>query len=673
MRKQLPKSLKMIRLDALKTLSLKILHGDTLSNGIICSLIHDVPNEPCVLKYCNDTNISDTFQLEIQTWMKFNSNPDLASINSNNNIINCCVNEAQECLISEYHSKGNLSSNLTDKDPFKVVLHIGNALASLHKKGYCHNDVAARNILISDDGDFILNDFGECEFYESTDKTNRNQGDREIHIKKDIAALAIVFIEVKTRTLIGSKDDEEKLKAQAKRKIKAKDPYKQILINAIDGIYVDVEKFTKELGERKETQDKKAVDKDKTNTRKISEEEKKSREITELLQIVESSKNELEETYGKANQILREEKSKIVDLKQQQQVDLEQKEKEKSQEIEVLRQQQQKAIEDLQQQQQTDLEQKEKLLQEKSQEIAALQQKQQAELEQKEKEKSQEIEILRQQQQAAIEYLQKQNSLWQLKSKFDRLFIGISVIFIVGLLLLICGVGMWGPTHPLTLTSLSLPKPIGTYIEVTKLPRLFIVRNLILTATPTLTLPATATPTDTLTPTNTSTPTLTPTTTPTITPTATPTNTPRPYTPIPPPPTEAPPPPVLPDICAEWLKFQEPILDTQKRYIEVIVDITNVTEIRSKYDRYDWIYTRGHNPNNRDKRLVTDDDGCNTTKDNFIEKDGHCWIQEDNNTMRLKWDYPHDLTGPYLIVLQLVYISGGPDQLTECAKEITLP
>ena len=51
----------------------------------------------------------------------------------------------------------------------EIALGIANAIAHLHNQGILHGDIYAHNILVNDNGEAVLGDFGAASFYDSTD------------------------------------------------------------------------------------------------------------------------------------------------------------------------------------------------------------------------------------------------------------------------------------------------------------------------------------------------------------------------------------------------------------------------------------------------------------------------------------------------------------------------
>lgn len=77
-------------------------------------------------------------------------------------------------LVMQYCSQGSLNARLMElgtieeKDIARITFQIGGALAYLHNKGILHQDIKPDNILIDDDGNFLLTDFGISSRLRST-------------------------------------------------------------------------------------------------------------------------------------------------------------------------------------------------------------------------------------------------------------------------------------------------------------------------------------------------------------------------------------------------------------------------------------------------------------------------------------------------------------------------
>lgn len=77
-------------------------------------------------------------------------------------------------LVMQYCSQGSLNARLMEQgtiaenDIARITFQIGGALAYLHNKGILHQDIKPDNILIDDDGNFLLTDFGISSRLRST-------------------------------------------------------------------------------------------------------------------------------------------------------------------------------------------------------------------------------------------------------------------------------------------------------------------------------------------------------------------------------------------------------------------------------------------------------------------------------------------------------------------------
>jgi len=72
-------------------------------------------------------------------------------------IAGICLDRLDEDLCSRRDNK-----NKPPLDVKRVVLDVGEALAHLHKLGYCHNDVNPQNIMVTRDDKAVLIDFDSC-------------------------------------------------------------------------------------------------------------------------------------------------------------------------------------------------------------------------------------------------------------------------------------------------------------------------------------------------------------------------------------------------------------------------------------------------------------------------------------------------------------------------------
>ena len=95
-----------------------------------------------------------------------------------------CVIEKGESifLISEYCSKGDIVSNLIENGVFdesfscKIFQQIISSLEYLHKNNICHRDIKPENILLNENSDAKLTDFGLSKYYNKNELLNTNCG-----------------------------------------------------------------------------------------------------------------------------------------------------------------------------------------------------------------------------------------------------------------------------------------------------------------------------------------------------------------------------------------------------------------------------------------------------------------------------------------------------------------
>ena len=95
-----------------------------------------------------------------------------------------CVIEKGESifLISEYCSKGDIVSNLIENGVFdesfscKILQQIISSLEYLHKNNICHRDIKPENILLNENSDAKLTDFGLSKYYNKNELLNTNCG-----------------------------------------------------------------------------------------------------------------------------------------------------------------------------------------------------------------------------------------------------------------------------------------------------------------------------------------------------------------------------------------------------------------------------------------------------------------------------------------------------------------
>ncbi|KAF9228510.1 kinase-like protein [Gyrodon lividus] len=82
-------------------------------------------------------------------------------------------------LVSPYYKNGSLkkyvtSNNLTHRDKMDLLCQFASGLAYLHKYKVIHGDIKPGNILISDNGQAVLADFGLSRLLEVSGFTTKN-------------------------------------------------------------------------------------------------------------------------------------------------------------------------------------------------------------------------------------------------------------------------------------------------------------------------------------------------------------------------------------------------------------------------------------------------------------------------------------------------------------------
>ena len=95
-----------------------------------------------------------------------------------------CVIEKTEniFIITEYCSKGDIISYLLDNDTFdessacKIFQQIISSLEYLHKNNICHRDIKPENILLTENLDAKLSDFGLSKFFKKNELLNTSCG-----------------------------------------------------------------------------------------------------------------------------------------------------------------------------------------------------------------------------------------------------------------------------------------------------------------------------------------------------------------------------------------------------------------------------------------------------------------------------------------------------------------
>ncbi|WP_410077712.1 serine/threonine-protein kinase [Ruminococcus sp.] len=111
------------------------------------------------------------FSREVQALYKLNICDNIVKILGHNNLVyvNKTSNNKEKvgCIILEYISGEALSktniSKLTSKQKFKIIKQLLSAIETAHYNGIIHRDINPNNIMLDDNGDVKVIDFGICK------------------------------------------------------------------------------------------------------------------------------------------------------------------------------------------------------------------------------------------------------------------------------------------------------------------------------------------------------------------------------------------------------------------------------------------------------------------------------------------------------------------------------
>ena len=163
-----------------------------------------------------------------------------------------CVIEKSEniFIITEYCSKGDIISYLIENDTFdessacKIFQQIISSLEYLHKNNICHRDIKPENILLTENLDAKLSDFGLSKYFKKNELLNTScgspiyaapemlQGKSYDGTKIDIWSLGISLYMMISGELPFSVDDENDIKT--------------LIDNVIKGYYKELEYMSPE-------------------------------------------------------------------------------------------------------------------------------------------------------------------------------------------------------------------------------------------------------------------------------------------------------------------------------------------------------------------------------------------------------------------------------------------
>lgn len=111
------------------------------------------------------------FLREVQALYKLNNCDNIVKIISHRNMVYTDaatkVKERVGCIFLEYISGETLAktniSRLTSKQKFKIIKQLLSAIETAHYNGIIHRDINPNNIMIDDNGDVKVIDFGICK------------------------------------------------------------------------------------------------------------------------------------------------------------------------------------------------------------------------------------------------------------------------------------------------------------------------------------------------------------------------------------------------------------------------------------------------------------------------------------------------------------------------------
>ncbi len=122
------------------------------------------------------------FLREVQALYKLNNCDNIVKIISHRNMVYTDaatkVKERVGCIFLEYISGETLAktniSRLTSKQKFRIIKQLLSAIETAHYNGIIHRDINPNNIMIDDNGDVKVIDFGICKIkHRCTRGTNK--------------------------------------------------------------------------------------------------------------------------------------------------------------------------------------------------------------------------------------------------------------------------------------------------------------------------------------------------------------------------------------------------------------------------------------------------------------------------------------------------------------------
>lgn len=170
----------MSRYDELKTIRKISKRSDTNS---VVDLVQDEKTQDLYVRkviYGIDQPLyQGIFLREVQALYKLNSCDNIVKIINHSNMIVSRTTTAKKekvgCIFLEYISGETLSkidvSRLTSKQKFKIIKQLLVAIESAHYEGIIHRDINPNNIMIDDNEDVKVIDFGICKIKEMINTT----------------------------------------------------------------------------------------------------------------------------------------------------------------------------------------------------------------------------------------------------------------------------------------------------------------------------------------------------------------------------------------------------------------------------------------------------------------------------------------------------------------------
>lgn len=137
------------------------------------------------------------FTREIRALYKLNTCPNIVKILSHKNMRAKSTNEKVGCIFLEYIFGETLAEtniiNLSSKDKFKILNQLLYAIEVAHSNGIIHRDINPKNIMITEQNDVKVIDFGICKIKEMVSNSTVYQmatnlySAPEVHIHSDNA------------------------------------------------------------------------------------------------------------------------------------------------------------------------------------------------------------------------------------------------------------------------------------------------------------------------------------------------------------------------------------------------------------------------------------------------------------------------------------------------------